>query len=258
MTENRYPAMLDGMARALSVDANQLDAVLRDTVMPKASPAQVQAFMLVATKHKLNPVTKEIYAYPAKGGGIQALVGIDGWLKLANDHPAFDGMTFAYEYQGEGDARRIDAVTCRIHRKDRAHPIEAVEFYDECVRPTDPWRTMPRRMLTTRAMAQAIRRAFSFSGLIDEDEGKAWVAGDAGKAPVTLEHAPKAEAPQTRATLDDLRGQVEDEPELDAAPENEPEPELTDAQRAMLEEAQAKTGDALFDEGDTTDPEGAQ
>ena len=44
------------------------------------------------------------------------------------------------------------------------------EYYSECVRSTDPWK-MKHRMLRHKALIQAARYAFGFSGIYDEDEG---------------------------------------------------------------------------------------
>ncbi|MNV87957.1 hypothetical protein D3C71_1821200 [compost metagenome] len=40
----------------------------------------------------------------------------------------------------------------------------------ECNRATDTWKKWPARMLRHKAAIQAARYAFSFSGIIDEDE----------------------------------------------------------------------------------------
>ena len=56
--------------------------------------AQMMALLIVADQHGLNPFTKEIYAFPDKKNGIVPVVGIDGWSRILNGHPAFDGMTF--------------------------------------------------------------------------------------------------------------------------------------------------------------------
>lgn len=135
----------------------------------KGSQEELIAFLTVANKYDLNPFTKEIYAFPKKGGGIQPIVSVDGWANIINSHPDFDGMTFVDEH---GDGGDLVSITCRIYRKDRSHPIECTEYMAECKRATDPWRQWPRRMLRHKAMMQAARYAFGLAGIMDPDEAE--------------------------------------------------------------------------------------
>lgn len=163
------PSLLKAMAAQYNLEAGQFLDTVKNTVMPSnANQAQMVAFLSVADQYGLNPFTKEIYAFPAKGGGIQPMVPIDGWLKMINQHPAFDGMSFDFHHEGG----ELVSCTCTIHRKDRSHPFVVTEFLEECKMNTEPWNKKPRRMLMHKAAIQAARYAFSFSGLIDEDEAQ--------------------------------------------------------------------------------------
>ncbi|MEM9971711.1 MAG: RecT family recombinase [Pseudomonadota bacterium] len=143
------------------------EATLRATVVPaKCSREQFAAFILVARQFDLNPITKEIYAFPAKGGGIQPIVSIDGWMKLMNSHPQFDGIEFEDHFDGDN----LRAITARIYRKDRTRPIVVTEYLSECRRDTEPWNKWPTRMLRHKTAIQGARYAFGFSGIIDPDE----------------------------------------------------------------------------------------
>lgn len=164
------PSVLNSMAQHYGMDKAAFDATLRATVMPKdASNAQAAAFLLVAREHRLNPFTREIFAFPAKGGGIQPVVSVDGWMKLINSHPQFDGMDFRDTLSEKGE---LIAVTCRIHRKDRSHPVEVTEYMTECRRSTDTWQRWPARMLRHKAAIQAARYAFGFAGILEPDEAE--------------------------------------------------------------------------------------
>lgn len=154
------------LAANLNIDKGNLCALLKKTVCPAAaSDEEIAAFAIVAGKYKLDPFTKQIYAYPNKQGGMTPVVGIDGWLAIINRQPNFDGMKIIPAADGS-------SATCIIHLKDRAHPVEITEYLDECKRNTDPWRTMPRRMLRHKAIIQAARVAFNISGIYDEDEAR--------------------------------------------------------------------------------------
>ncbi len=152
-----------------------------------ASDAQLTALLVIANEFGLNPFTKEIYAYPDQNKGIVPVVGVDGWIRIINEHPQFDGLEF--------DATP-EAVTCRIYRKDRGRPTVITEYLDECRRPTDPWRNMPRRMLRHKALMQCARVAFGFA-FYDDEEAQA-AAGTLIDA-ATGEVIDRARAPQPAA-----------------------------------------------------------
>lgn len=161
-------SLIATMAAKYQMDADQFAKTVRATVMPaQHTNEQFAALMLVANEYDLNPVVKEIYAFPAKGGGIVPIVSIDGWINLVNSHPACDGFEFDFEHSEDGT---LISCTCRMYRKDRSRPVTVTEYLQECIRSTDPWK-MRHRMLRHKAMIQAARYAFGFSGIYDEDEG---------------------------------------------------------------------------------------
>lgn len=160
------PSALKIMASKLSVEPGKLLDTLKSTVFKGAKDEELLALVVVANEYKLNPLLKQIYAFPKKGGGVEPLVGIDGWLSIINQHKQFDGMDTDYE---ERDGK-LYACRCTIYRKDRQHPISATEYYSECERKTEPWKNQPRRMLRHRAIIQTARIAFGITGISEEDE----------------------------------------------------------------------------------------
>ncbi|WP_288989365.1 recombinase RecT [uncultured Pseudoalteromonas sp.] len=162
---------LTQLATRLSMDEQEVENVMLNTVMPSGKPVtreQFASFIAVANEYSLNPLVKEIYAFPAKGGGIQPIVSIDGWLRIINSHHDFDGMVF----NDIRDGANLIAVTCRIFKKNCQHPIEVTEYMEECKRTTDTWKQWPARMLRHKATIQAGRYAFGISGIIDPDEAE--------------------------------------------------------------------------------------
>ena len=159
------------MAHRFGMEREAFESTLMKTVMPDkgVNKEQVAAFLVVAREYKLNPFTREIFAFPARNGGIQPVVSVDGWLKIINSHDQFDGMTFEDAFNDEG---KLVAVTCRMYRKDRDHPVEVTEYMDECHRDTDTWKKYPARMLRHKATIQAARYTFGFSGIVDPDEAE--------------------------------------------------------------------------------------
>lgn len=167
MTAAPTRSVLADMAGRYGMEREAFEATLRATVVPKETTReQFAAFLLVAKEYNLNPLTKQIYAFPGKGGGIQPIVSIDGWLHMAHQHPQFDGITHD-DIMANGE---LVAITCHVHRKDLSRPISATEYMSECKRGTEVWKQWPARMLRHKATIQAIRYAFGYSGVVDDDE----------------------------------------------------------------------------------------
>lgn len=143
--------------------AGLVDTLKATAFKGQVSDAQMTALMVVANQYALNPWTKEIYAFPDKNNGIVPVVGIDGWARIINSHPQFDGIEF------EQDA---ESCTCIIYRKDRTRPIKVTEYLSECSRGTGPWQSHPRRMLRHKATIQCARLAFGYGGIYDQDEAE--------------------------------------------------------------------------------------
>ena len=164
------PSVVGAMAQRFGMDKRAFEMTIKATVVPSnISNEQLAAFLLVAKKYNLNPITKEIYAFPAKGGGIQPIVGIDGWCNIINSNPQLDGIEFD-DILTDG---KLTAITCRIHRKDRSKPTQATEYMDECKKDgSEPWKKWPARMLRHKALIQCARYAFSLSGIVDPDEAE--------------------------------------------------------------------------------------
>lgn len=154
----------------------------------QVSDAQMTALMVVANQYALNPWTKEIYAFPDKNNGIVPVVGVDGWSRIINSHPQFDGIEFEQDEQ---------SCTCIIFRKDRNRPIKVTEWMAECKRGTGPWQSHPKRMLRHKAMIQCARLAFGYGGIYDQDEAERIVEGQPQqRQPVDMGPAEVVEQPE--------------------------------------------------------------
>lgn len=165
--EPQRPSALALMASRLSCDPTKLLATLKATVFKGASEEELMALVLVSNEYNLNPLLKEIYAFPAKGGGICPIVSVDGWNKMLVRQEHFDGIEFEFTDDSEG---KVYSCTATIHMKNRSHPVKITEYLAECQRSTDPWKNMPRRMLRNRTLCQASRVAFGFSGVYNDEE----------------------------------------------------------------------------------------
>lgn len=140
---------------------------LRNTVAPGLTDSEFALFAEIVKSTGLNPVTKEVWAIKA-GGRLQLMTGINGFLRIANSHPMFDGM----EVEFEKDEDRIVAATAKVYRKDRRFPAVATAFMAEYGKPTPIWKQMPSVMLAKCAKSLAIREAFvqELGGLYTQEE----------------------------------------------------------------------------------------
>lgn len=167
VTKPKPLSLIAKIADRYSVEPAKLADTLKATAFKSSTPVtneQLMALLIVADQYKLNPFTKELFAFPDKGG-IVPVVSVDGWSRIINEHPQFDGVEFSWD-ANEG------AMTCVMYRKDRTHPTVVTEYMDECKRGTQPWNSHPRRMLRHKALIQCARIAFGFAGIYDEDEAQ--------------------------------------------------------------------------------------
>lgn len=167
VTTTGKPSALVAMASRLSVEPAKMLETLKATVFSKATNEEILALVVVANEYGLNPFLKELYAFPAKGGGIVPIVSVDGWNKMLVRQPDFDGIEFEDTVDNEG---KLISCTATVYVKSRSRPVKITEYFDECKRNTEPWNNMPHRMLRNRTLCQAARVAFGFSGVKHEDE----------------------------------------------------------------------------------------
>ena len=146
---------------------------LKASVFRGANDNEFQALCLISKTYGLNPLLKEIYAFPSRGG-VVPMVGVDGYTAMMHRQPDFDGVEFGYSENtiAVGNVKSApEWVECRIYRKSCSRPTIVREYMDECWRNTEPWKTHPRRMLRHKALCQCVRTAFGFSGVYsDADE----------------------------------------------------------------------------------------
>lgn len=176
-----------------SVDPAKLMETLKATAFKQRdgsapSNEQMMALMVVADQYRLNPFTREIYAFPDKQNGIVPVVGVDGWSRIINSHPEFDGMEFRYSEAMTtppgAEAPCHEWVECVMYRKDRSRPVVVREYLDEVYRAPfkegmkGPWQTHTKRFLRHKTMIQCARLAFGFVGIFDQDEAERIVERD--------------------------------------------------------------------------------
>jgi phage recombination protein Bet len=207
--------------------------LIASTVAEGASRAQLFMFLELAARYDLDPFAKEIWcAVPKAVDGsprrdkVMIMVGRDGFLKIAQRHPDYKGMDSDVVREGDDfaverleDGRRL--ITHKYGReRGKAIAAYAVVLREgrtptyfhaaiEDFRPASPnsntqWAKGPGPMILKCAEASALRRAFSISGIVAEEE----VARDleAGQAiPVPEPEGPPEVVDRIRSLFDQAR-----------------------------------------------------
>jgi phage recombination protein Bet len=135
--------------------------------------ADLERLLLTAERLGLDPLSNEIYAIEkaavaGKKAQIIFVVGVDGWTKIINSHPAFDGMKFVESETGDDDLPIF--FECTIFRKDRKVATTVREYMYEVHTNQGAWLTHPRRMLRHKSMVQCARICFGLGGVLEPDE----------------------------------------------------------------------------------------
>lgn len=187
-------SLVTRIAARFGVESNKFYETLKTTAFKQrdgSAPTneQMMTLLIVAEQYKLNPFTREIYAFPDKNNGIIPVVGVDGWSRIINEHPHYDGIEFVYsDKMLKMKGAKVESpewIETVIYRKDRARPIKIREYLDEVYREPfqgksrngsyaveGPWQTHTKRQLRHKSFIQCSRMAFGFVGIYDQDEAE--------------------------------------------------------------------------------------
>ena len=256
---------MERMANRLQVSREVLEKTLKATVckgtktkdgkgyIPMTNEEFV-AFIAVANNYKLNPLTKEIYAYPdPKSAGIIPIVSTDGWNKLMTTHPKYKSHSYI---QSEKMVKTGNSKLCpewmEIHivkTDDSVTPIR--EHLDECYNGgkkykdgnyiSSPWDSHTKRMLRHKTKIQGAREAFGFGGIYDQDEGERIIEAHLVEDP-QLTGKPEVEQPRALSdgTEQHSTSEVKPEPEKKEEPKKKETSRLQAKGESKSEEKPAK------------------
>jgi hypothetical protein len=132
-------------------------------------------FLEVCRSTGLDPFLKEIYFVPEKS---LIMASRDGYLRVANEHPQFDGMDTCVERDEKGIP--IKAI-CSVWRKDRRHAITCEAYYSEYRKSGQVWSQYPSAMISKVAEVLALKRSFAINGVVTQEE-----VGEDAPPPVDL------------------------------------------------------------------------
>lgn len=182
-----------GLPARYAFDADQVAAIKR-TVAKDCSDPEFVMFLEVVGRYGLDPFAKQVYAVkmPGKNGAagkVEIMVSRDGLLALANRQPDFEGMEgdvvregdqvsrtaegFAHTYDADEAAERLErpivGAWARVYRRGRRPTFFLAPMHS--YRKDSPvWKRYPDAMISKVAESAALRKAFSISGVVGEDE----------------------------------------------------------------------------------------
>ncbi|MBU3630094.1 recombinase RecT [Polynucleobacter sp. AP-Melu-500A-A1] len=142
-------------AQTLELEEDELRAWLDMQVM---TPKQTLLTLLrIAREHALDPLKEEVALALYDDCHWQAYITVEGYSKILNRHPAFNGIAFT---ESEENREGIPIwMECAIYRKDRVQPTVIREYFEEVKNDQTIWMKMPRRMLRHRVLQQCARLA---------------------------------------------------------------------------------------------------
>ena len=156
---------------------------IKRTFCPKATDQEAANFLHLCRYMGLNPFVKDAYLIKYGDGAATMVVGKDAFMKRADAHPQFAGITSGViVLSGDKIDNRTGTLTlkgdeivggwARVARNDRKVDVDVTVTFSEFNNNRGLWKTMPSVMIEKCAIVTALRRAFpaTFSGMYDSAE----------------------------------------------------------------------------------------
>ncbi|PCQ93026.1 VWA domain-containing protein [Escherichia coli] len=178
MSDNK--SLVTRIASRFGVDTRKFYETLKATAFKQrdgSAPTdeQMMTLLIVAEQYGLNPFTREIYAFPDKQNGIIPVVGVDGWSRIINEHPQYDGVEFVYsDKMVRMQGAKVDCpewIECVIYRKDRSRPTPVFErVFPQGV--VVRLNALLRKAVNTKSTAEVTSLADQIIKMIEEEKEK--------------------------------------------------------------------------------------
>ena len=171
-------------------------AVIKSIFAKNCTDDEFGVMMELARRYYLDPFSRQIWAIKYGNQPAMIFASRDGLLSIAHRSGFFDGIESAPNFDDKG---ALISATCTVYRKDISHPFKKTVYLREYASSSNPlWKSKPITMLCKVAEAQALRQAFSVSGLYDDAE----INRD--------EYAPSNKTPQASPQVIDITPRSED------------------------------------------------
>lgn len=213
MPERQLSEVRGQVAAAPSWTPAQIE-LIKKTVAKGATDDELQMFLYLANKYNLDPFAKEIWFikrvkkiksgkdsygndkwdYPRLANGeidysdaeTTIMTSRDGYLKIAQDHPNYEGL-ISFPVR-EGDEFGVDAINYTVSHKFSAKRGKIIGAWARCDRigfkpqitfvdfteyndeKSNTWKRYPSAMIQKVAEAFVLKRQFSITGLVTQEE----------------------------------------------------------------------------------------
>lgn len=168
----------------LSFSPDKINTI-RNTVAKGANDDELRMFLDLASTYQLNPFAHEIWFIKYKSDNPTIITSRDGYLKIANRNPHFSGMISDVVYSGDKFSKSSDGVNhlynaanrgniigayCLVYRDDRKFPAYFFAPLSDYKQNSNIWSKYTHAMILKVAEAMTLKRAFSISGLVTQEE----------------------------------------------------------------------------------------
>lgn len=140
--------------------------LIHDTYAKNTTKEEFELYMYTAGKFGLDPLLKQIWCVKFANQNAQIYAGRDGFLEIAHRSGKFNGI--------KSGMKDSNTAYAEVYRKDMSNPFYVEVNMGEYSTGQALWKTKPKTMLTKVAESQALRRAFSISGVYGEEEMGQW------------------------------------------------------------------------------------
>ncbi len=133
-----------------------------------ATEAEFKLLVHIANKYHLDPLLKEIWFIKRNPNENPLIMtSRDGYLAIAHRSGQFDGMQSGTVEDQEGNLMKAWA---EVWRKDMSHSFRSEVKFNEYRQNSFIWQKYPSAMLIKVAEVFALKRAFSISGMVTQEE----------------------------------------------------------------------------------------
>lgn len=143
-------------------------ALAKSILAKGATDAEFELLLHVANKYHLDPLLKEVWCIKRSPNEPAIIMtSRDGYLTLAHRTGKFDGMQSGTIEDSNG---KLMKAWAEVWRKDMSHSFKAEVRYSEYTQNSYIWQKYPSAMLIKVAEVFALKRAFSISGMLTQEE----------------------------------------------------------------------------------------
>jgi phage recombination protein Bet len=152
--------------------------LLKSTICKGATDDQLNLFIQVCSRTKLDPFSKQIYGI-VSGGRLQIQVSIDGLRLIAERSGKYRGQVGPYFCGKDGNWTEVwledgYPIACKVGvlHKDFDQPLFAICKFTAYAQENHMWKKMPEQMIAKVAESLALRKAFpqDLSGIYSDTE----------------------------------------------------------------------------------------